>query len=93
MPKAEVVTESVPKPNVLWIAKNIQLYNNSANNALMSIHVPECWVSCIGKCSDDMHSSLMPAAETLVGHYLNQWTVVRLVGLCIRYNGLIICRS
>ena len=55
MPKAEVVYESIPTSNVLWTAKNIQLYNNSANNALMRIYVSACCASCSGVCSDSMH--------------------------------------
>ena len=62
MPKAEVVSESVPKSNVLWIAKNIQLFNNSANNVLMRIQVPACCAPpCRGVCSDNMHREQLNA--------------------------------
>ena len=55
MPKAEVVSKALPKSNAFWIAKNIQLYNNSANNVKMKIHVLACCVPCSDVYSDSMH--------------------------------------
>ena len=94
MPTVEVFTESIPKPNVLWTARNIQLYNNSTNNAPMSIHIPECCASCIGMCSGSMHREPLNAFSCDISRALSELVdCCETVGLCIRYSGLIICRN